>query len=115
MFAEKSDSWTIIGDTPVLHAGKQELIVPDLSFQNSDGKIIHLELFHAWHAAQLQQRLATLASQKLPLIAGIDRRIMDNSKFNELIENNPQLQNRIFRFSNFPGVDTTLRLLNKNS
>ena len=113
LFAEKITDWKIVGDTPVLHAGKQEFIIPDISFESQQKDIIHLELFHRWHKTQLEQRLKTLVQKELPLILGVDRSIMPNEEFEQLLLENPALENRIFRFSDFPGVETVHRILNR--
>ena len=115
LFAEKITDWKIVGDTPVLHAGKQEFIIPDISFESQQKEVIHLELFHRWHKAQLEQRLKTLVRKELPLILGIDRSIMPNEEFETLLQDQPTLGNRIFRFSDFPGVETVHRILNRKT
>lgn len=115
LFAEKVTEWKIVGETPVIHAGKQEFIIPDISFENAEKQLLHLELFHRWHKTQLHQRLTVLAQNDLPLIIGIDRAIMENDEFEEITARNPQLQKRLFRFSDFPGVETVYRLLKKFS
>jgi len=113
LFSEKSDTWKIVGDTPVIQAGPQDFIVPDLSFSDGAGKTLHLELFHRWHKVQLENRLKTLEKQELPLIVGIDRSLMDTASFDALLAESPALARHIFRFSDFPGVETTLRMLAK--
>ena len=111
LFAEKSTDWQIIGNTPFLDAGNQEIIFPDLSFQsNATGQIIHLELFHRWHAAQLQHRLELLSAHpELPLILGIDRAVADE----DFLARYESLKNRFWLFRDFPGVENTLRALKK--
>ena len=111
LFSEKVEDWKIVGDTPLLHAGKQEFIIPDISFESSGGNVIHLELFHRWHKVQLQRRIQALNELDLPLIIGIDLSILPNEDFEEIISQFPVLQHRIFRFSDFPGVDTVHRSL----
>ncbi len=111
LFSEKVTDWKIVGETPLLHAGQQEFIIPDISFENINGAVIHLELFHRWHKSQLQQRINTLSQHDLPLILGIDRSILSNDEFEEIISQSPHLKQRLFRFSDFPGVDTVHRTL----
>ncbi|MBQ9500554.1 MAG: DUF790 family protein [Lentisphaeria bacterium] len=115
LFAEKSKTWKIVGDTPIIQAGPQDLIVPDLSFAGPSGKVVHLELFHRWHKVQLDRRLETLKKKELPLIAGIDRSLMDSSAFDALLEHSPALARHLFLFSGFPGVETTLRMLARST
>ena len=115
LFAEKPSAWQIIGDTPFLDGGNQEIIFPDLSFQEkSSGKVIHLELFHRWHAGQLARRLELLKkSPELPLILGIDRSLADEESLAQMTADSPQLAQRCRLFRDFPGVENTLRALKK--
>ena len=112
-FAEKSADWQIVGDTPFLDAGNQQIIFPDLSFASQEsGKVIHLELFHRWHAGQLNSRLELLKQHpELPLILGIDRAIMTKAELDEKLSNFPDIRKRCWLFSEFPGVENTLRVL----
>lgn len=116
-FAERSKIWQIVGDTPFLDAGDQEIIFPDLSFQNREtGQIIHLELFHRWHSAQLPRRLELLRRRpELPLIIGIDRALADEETLDRMCGNDADLHKRCWLFRDFPGVENTLRTLKKNS
>lgn len=113
LFSEKSTEWQIIGNTPFLDAGNQEIIIPDLSFQNTvSGEIIHLELFHRWHGAQLTQRIQLLKNRPdLPLILGIDRSLADEETLNEKFDSTDPLRKRCWLFRDFPGVENTLRAL----
>ena len=115
LFAEKSADWQIIGDTPFLDGGNQEIIFPDLSFQEkSSGKVIHLELFHRWHAGQLARRIELLKKHpELPLILGIDRSIADEETIAAMTDSDPLLAGRCRLFRDFPGVENTLRTLRK--
>lgn len=113
LFGERSENWKIIGETPILNDGNQQFIIPDISFMDENGVTIHLELFHRWHKHQIQQRLETLKHGRLPLIAGIDRSIMDDAEFEKLVSENPELKDRIFRFSDFPGVERVQKMLDR--
>ena len=115
LFAEKSLQWQIIGDTPFLDGGNQEIIFPDLSFQEkSSGRIIHLELFHRWHAGQLARRIELLKKHpELPLILGIDRSLADEESIQQMTGCDTELQKRCWLFRDFPGVENTLRVLKK--
>ena len=115
LFAEKSLQWQIVGDTPFLDGGNQEIIFPDLSFQEHDsGDVVHLELFHRWHAGQLAKRLELLKNHpELPLIIGIDRALADEEKLARMTGDSPLLKSRCWLFRDFPGVENTLRALKK--
>lgn len=115
LFAEKSPDWQIVGDTPFLDAGNQEIIFPDLSFKSAEsGEIIHLELFHRWHSAQLERRLELLKLHpELPLMLGIDRSLADENALAELTAGDEILKQRTWLFRDFPGVENTLRALKR--
>ena len=112
-FAEKSTDWQIIGETPFLDAGNQQIIFPDLSFASKEsGKTIHLELFHRWHAGQLSSRLELLKNHpEIPLILGIDRAVITKAELDEKLAGHPELRQRCWLFSDFPGVENTLKVL----
>ena len=112
LFAAQAEDWTIIGETPFIKGIKPELIFPDLSFQRkSDGKIIHLELFHRWHKGQLEHRLEFLQGHSgLPLLIGIDRALADDAEFAVLQKRFPSVC--CYRFRDFPGVERTVKALN---
>lgn len=116
-FSEKSGNWQISGETPLFNAGRGYYLAPDLSFTSkTDGIVIHLELFHRWHKCQLEQRLELLERRTdMPLIIGIDRALCDGTKFEQYEEKYPQAVKRCFLFRDFPGVDTVIRMLEKQS
>ena len=111
LFAQRSCDWKIIGDTPFLPGIKPELIFPDLSFRReSDGEILHLELFHRWHKGQLERRLEYLQEHPdIPLLLGIDRALADDSEFAALQERYPAVH--CCRFRDFPGVERISKAL----
>jgi predicted nuclease of restriction endonuclease-like RecB superfamily len=115
MFNANQDLWQIVGDTPFIDAGDQELVFPDLSFRSTAGELIHAELFHRWHAGQLQRRIAMLAEKPdLPLILGIDRALVKSEDdFNKLFESCPHIRQRCWLFRDFPGVVTVNHLLKR--
>lgn len=116
LFKEKSKDWEIVGDTPFLDGGEQEIIFPDLSFRSmASGQILHLELFHRWHGAGLKQRIALIARHpELPLLLGIDRSLVSSEeKFAGLFNEYPQVESRCWLFRDFPGVAATAAALKK--
>lgn len=115
-FAARSCRWQITGDTPFLDGGEQEIIFPDFSFTDREsGKLIHAELFHRWHAGMLEKRIALLKKNpSLPLVLGIERSLISDpailaGKFADA----PALLDRCWLFRDFPGVESTLRVLQK--
>ncbi len=115
-FQDRSGKWQLIGETPFIDAGDQEIIFPDLSFySNESGKTFYLELFHRWHASLLDRHLALLSQHpELPLFIGIDRAVVkDDEVLLAKCGNSPELKEKCFLFRDFPGVETTLRMLKK--
>ncbi|MBQ9787619.1 MAG: DUF790 family protein [Lentisphaeria bacterium] len=115
-FNDKQSVWQIVGDTPFLDGGNQELIFPDLSFASQEsGKVFHVELFHRWHAGELSRRIALLAEHpELPLLLGIDRSLAKSEEdFDRLFTDAPQVKERCWLFRDFPGVTSTVNLLKR--
>ena len=111
---EKSASWQIVGETPFINMGKEGICCPDLSFSNSGKLICHLELFHRWHRGGLQSRLAFLEENpQVPLIIGVDRGAVKDDEFEALGCSFPKAAGRVFRFRDFPGVETVIKMLDK--
>ena len=117
IFNEKSTIWQITGKTPLFVAGKGHYIAPDISFCNRENqRTIHLELFHRWHSRQIESRMEQLERNSgLPIILGIDRAVCSEEYFEELSKKYPAAAGRCFRFRDFPGVDTVVRMLDKVS
>ena len=112
LFKEKIQNWQIIGDTPFFDAGKQEIIFPDLSFKNTGGRIIHLELFHRWHSTPLLKRLEYCAALPcIPFIIGVDRSLSERPEIKNALANSAFFQKQGFLFRDFPGVERVCKLL----
>ncbi|MEI8246493.1 MAG: DUF790 family protein [Lentisphaerota bacterium] len=116
LFKEKIQDWQIVGDTPFFDAGNQEIIFADLSFKNSGGKIIHLELFHRWHSTPLLKRLDYCASHSdMPFIIGVDRSLSERPEIKQVLESSDFFQKKGFLFRDFPGVERVYKLLESNN
>lgn len=113
LFREQVSDWKIVGESPFLDGGGQEIVFPDLSFRReADGRTIHLELFHRWHRGQLDRRLALLEQKPdMQLLVGVDRALADDAAWKVLETDHPALAGRLFRFRDFPGVDRVRRVL----
>jgi len=114
LFKEKIKEWQISGETPFIKTQKDEIVFPDLNFQNKDGKIIHLELFHRWHRGALLKRLEFCESNPdLPLLLGVDRALL-KGELTQMLEDSAYFQKKGFLFRDFPGVARVNKLLNEN-
>ena len=108
----RSAEWELLPDAPPLLPDGETPILPDFSFRHLEtGKIAHLELFHRWHKTGLAQRIADPEKlKKLRLIIGADRVLAP------ILDAAPTAEDAglVFRFRDFPGVETTLRALKKS-
>ena len=112
-FKESVKDWTIVGNAPFIRGDGNDVAFPDFSFQHAGGTIIHLELFHRWHATQIMTRLDWLKKNpSAPLVVGIDRFLLKDEALQSRLETDDALKPRIFLFSDYPTVDKTLRCLN---
>lgn len=110
-FSKKQTDWQIVGNTPFLMTDENEMIFPDLSFQHQDGTLFHVELFHHWHSAPLQRRLAwKVKHPEVPILFGIDRRLTKAMP----LEANEIMEHSTFLFNDFPSVTRLHTLLEKN-
>ena len=112
-FKESVKDWTIVGNAPFIRGDGNDVAFPDFSFQHAGGTIVHLELFHRWHATQIMTRLDWLKKNpSAPLVVGIDRFLLKDEALQSRLETDDALKPRIFLFSDYPTVDKTLRCLN---
>ena len=111
-FQSKIEDWTITEDTPFLASGNQELIFPDFSFRNRDDMVIHLELFHRWHATQLLSRIK-IGEKKpdIPLVVGVDRNLYKAPEIKEKLDKSSWFTEHGFLFNSFPGVERVRKCL----
>lgn len=109
--AFKSPDWELLNESPPLLPTDEAPVIPDFSFRNiATGQVAHLELFHRWHRTGLERRLASPQTlKKLNLFIGADRALA------AILDAHPQAEETglVFRFRDFPGVETTLRALKK--
>lgn len=103
--------WELVDDAPAFLPDGDAPVIPDFTFRRkTDGAVVHLELFHRWHRAGLPRRLSDPEKlRRLRLLVGVDRAL------NSVADEFPDAENSgmVFRFRDFPGVETTLRALRK--
>jgi len=111
-FTKTVADWHIVGHTPFIDAGQQELVFPDLSFEHDSGRTVHLELFHRWHASQLLARLAMAEGGKIPaLIVGVDRSLERAPETASALERSEWFATHGFLFRDYPPVSKVRKLL----
>lgn len=107
-----STEWELIDDAPPLLPDSAAPVIPDFSFRHKQtGCVAHLELFHRWHRTGLERRLADPGKlAALKLVIGADRALAP------ILDAHPQAEEAglLFRFRDFPGVESTLRALKKS-
>lgn len=112
LFKEKVEDWRVVGGDALSQEGSNELIFPDLSFCSISGQLLHLELFHRWHATALLQRLEYCEKHPgIPLVIGVDRALHRRPEILARLEESEYFQQSGFLFRDFPGVDRVRKLL----
>ena len=94
--------------------GGQELLFPDFVFRNDvSGREFPMELFHLWHAGQLEQRLRWCEEHpERNLLLGVDRALLKkDGVLKERLDASDYFQTHGFQFRDFPGVEKVLKLL----
>jgi predicted nuclease of restriction endonuclease-like RecB superfamily len=113
-FRRTVEGWRITGQTPFLQGRGQEMVFPDLSFTRADGTVLHLELFHRWHAGPLRDRLRLVQErQDLPLILGVDVALVRDPEVEAALADSGWFQERGFTFRDYPTVSKTLICLER--
>ena len=113
-FRRTVEAWRITGQTPYLRGQGQEMVFPDLSFTRADGTVLHVELFHRWHAGPLRERLRLVQErQDLPLIIGVDTALARDPEVAAALAESDWFQERGFTFRDYPTVTKTLACLER--
>ncbi|MBF0627257.1 MAG: DUF790 family protein [Magnetococcales bacterium] len=105
-FRKEVADWVILPHPTLLELGGQELAMPDFTFQHAAGGVVHLELFHRWHAGQLPRRLKRLdaSSNPPPLVVGVERGLSRQGELVPLLEQSAWFQAHGLLFNQFPPV-----------
>ncbi|MEO5363420.1 MAG: DUF790 family protein [Magnetococcus sp. DMHC-8] len=107
LFGQAVTDWQIQESPDLLELDKQEWVVPDFSFRHDSGRVVHLELFHRWHATPLQRRLESLTKPRKsrPLLAlGVDRFLVKQAEVGNMLAASEWYQQHGFPFNAFPPV-----------
>ena len=113
-FQQTVTSWRCDAESPLPGGTGEEMIFPDFSFVAADDpdRVIHVELFHRWHASPLEKRLALLREKPaLPLILGIDRSLLGKDGEADFRSRWGDLERHFFFFSSYPGVERVKKML----
>ncbi len=113
LFRTSNTGWTLDDMPGWIPLGGQALLFPDFVFRDGSGREYPMELFHLWHAAQLEQRLAWCeAHPERNLLLGVDRALLKkDGVLKERLEESRYFQTHGFLFRDFPGVEKVSKLL----
>ena len=113
LFRASNTGWTIDDMPGWIPLGGQALLFPDFIFRAESGAEFPMELFHRWHAAQLEQRLRWCEENPASgLLLGVDRALLKkDGVLKERLEASDYFQTHGFLFRDFPGVDKVSKLL----
>ena len=114
-FRKEATEWREAAEADFQRIAGNGAFFPDFSFTRADDQscVIHVELFHRCHAAALTERLKFLAENpQFPLIIGIDRSLSEKSE-KDFVNQYGNIADKIFFFSNYPGVDRVRKMLNR--
>lgn len=110
---EKLAGWAVEDTIDVITLGSQDTCIPDVSLRSSDGRVVHIELFHRWHHAALSRRLKALHKQAplgSTLMIGVDR-FLYKKEMKALLDKSPYFKKLGFLFSGFPSAEHVISLL----
>jgi len=112
-FRSSQSGWTLDDMPGWIPLGGQALLFPDFVFRNASGRECPMELFHLWHAGQLEQRLDWCeAHPEYDLLLGVDRSLLKkDGVLKERLESSAYFQSHGFLFRDFPGVEKVSKLL----
>lgn len=113
-FQEENPAWLIQPEPALFPVGARELVAPDFTFLHREsGAVAHLELFHPWHAAALQRRLAHLdqTDRPPPLLIGADRALRKLVPVAATLDQSRWFQNFGIAYAGFPSVKRVAKAL----
>ena len=113
LFRSTQTRWTLDDMPGWIPLGGQSLLFPDFVFRSDSGSEYPMELFHRWHSAQLERRLAWCeANPERNLLLGVDRALLKkDGVLKERLEASDYFQTHGFLFRDFHGVEKVSKLL----
>ena len=114
LFRSSKTGWTLDDAPGWIPLGGQALLFPDFIFRSESGREFPMELFHRWHAGQLEQRLRWCEENpERGLLLGVDRALLKkDGVLKERLEASDYFRSHGFLFRDFPGVEKVSNLLN---
>ena len=101
------------GGKSFVHLGQQSYCFPDITVTCDDLKTeVHFELFHRWHAGQLEGRLKVLESSNVAnLRIGVCRSLARTSEIKSILDQSAFFSTRGFVFRDFPIAEHLWKVL----
>nr|CRH07018.1 conserved protein of unknown function [Candidatus Magnetococcus massalia] len=113
-FSAKVSDWRLEEEPTIEVLKGQELLAPDYTFTHLEsGKVVHLELFHRWHAGPLERRLPYLERAKGRLIIGVDRGLSRRKDVVAFLAESTGFERFGFLFNDLPPVKRVEATLNQ--
>lgn len=115
-FNEKYGDWHAEPGKSFIHLGQQSYCFPDITVkQKSTNNEVHFELFHRWHAGQLENRLKVLEeSDIMNLRIGVCRSLTKSAEVKIFLENCRFFTKSGFVFKDFPTSEHLWKTLSAN-
>ena len=113
-FRLDSAQWQLAPEADLPEIPGQGAFFPDFAFVHSAAPdvVIHVELFHRYHAVELRSRLDFLQQHpEYPLLLGVDRGLTGKQSEVDFLTQYPDLAEHIFFFSNYPGSNIVRKKL----
>ena len=114
LFRQENKDWTLDDEPGFLTLEGGKMIFPDFAFHPvRGGDTVFLELFHRWHASQLENRLDECRSGRIRnLLLGVDRSLLKkDGVLAGQLEGDGYFYSHGFFFRDFPGVKNVAALL----
>ena len=112
--ATKLPQWTLEAGSQFIPFSGGGLCFPDYLLRHESGREVAVELFHAWHAAPLRERLGQLKSwRKTPLILGVARRLTKDPLTADALDGSAYFERAGFLFRDIPTVNMIAPILDR--
>ena len=115
-FNRRGYGWNVDLSNDYINLGSQSYCFPDIVARAASGEVIHIELFHKWHAGQFLGRLQAAESSCCDrLILGVAEDLCNSGPLEATIKNSTWFARHGFIFKAFPTPKSVFTVLSKNS
>ena len=111
-FSKRFTDWIIEPSGEPLILGEGIWSIPDFTFRSPSGKILHMELFHRWHAGALVARVKKLSeSPRKDLVLGVCRKLAKSGEVAKVLDKFEFFKRHGVLFNDFPTPMATMAIL----